>query len=254
MRLARAVALLPLVVALAGCGGSENAAPETQTTTEPTVGQKSEVRVYWLRDGKVWPVRRDVDTTGGVVNGTVAQLLLGPRNREQNELAAKTAIPGDVTRAEINVDSGVAQVKLSGSALPRAALGQLVYTLTQFSTVDSVQVGGRSYTRSSFEDVTPLILVESPLPFEDVASPVRARGTANTFEATFNYELTDSVGKLLAHHFVTATSGTGMRGTFEFKAPFRIASSGPGTLTVFELSAANGKRIHLVEIPLQLTK
>jgi hypothetical protein len=228
--------------------GSSNGGVETETVT--TVGGKSVVRVYWLRDGKVWPVRRDVDTTGGVVNGTVAQLLLGPNKQERKELAAKTAIPGDVTRAEINIAGAAARVKLSGM-VPRAALAQLVYTLTQFPMADSVEVGGKSYTRASFEDMTPAILVESPLAYETIASPLQARGTANTFEATFNYELADSAGKILAHHFVTATSGSGTRGTFEFEAPF-TSHQGPGKLSVFEISAADGKRIHVVEIPLQL--
>jgi immunoglobulin-like protein involved in spore germination/sporulation and spore germination protein len=230
-------------------GGSGSGGVETGPAT--TIGGKSQVRVYWLRDGKVWPVQREVDTTGGVVNGTVAQLLLGPTKKEQNELAARTAIPGDVTRAEISIAGGVARVQLSGS-VPRPALAQLAYTLTQFPTVDSVELSGKSYTSTSFEDVTPAILVESPLAYEEVASPLRARGTANTFEATFDYELTDTAGKVLAKHFVTATSGNGMRGTFQFEAPFTVAGSRPGTLTVFEISAANGKRIHSVAIPLQL--
>ena len=44
MRLARFVLLLPLVLVAGGCGGST--ATETETTL-PTVGQKTEVRVYW---------------------------------------------------------------------------------------------------------------------------------------------------------------------------------------------------------------
>ena len=64
------------------------------------------------------------------------------------------------------------------------ALAQIVYTLTQFPTVESVEIDGESYTRADFEEQTPSVLVESPLPFEEVTSPLRATGTANTFEAT----------------------------------------------------------------------
>jgi germination protein M len=247
----RRVVPLALVLVAAGCGGGEKATEPTETL--PTVGQKTEVRVYWLRDGKVWPVRREVDTTGGVINGTVAQLLVGPSQRERTDLDAKSAIPGSVTRAEIDTSAGVATVKISGS-VPRPALAQLVYTLTQFPNVDSVEIGGRSYSRAGFEDLTPLILVESPLPFDEVTSPLEARGTANTFEATFDYELTDPDGKVIAHNFVTATSGNGMRGTFTFTVPFTAPRPGPGELVVYEVSAENGKRVHLVEIPLQLRK
>src|SRR5439155_11042056 len=102
------------------------------------------------------------------------------------------------------------------------------------------------------EDLTPLILVESPLPNETVTSPLHASGTANTFEATFEYDLVDADGKVIAHHFVTATSGSGTRGTFDFTAPFQVEQPGPGKLVVYERSAANGARVHSSEIPVQL--
>ena len=62
-------------------------------------------------------------------------------------------------------------------------------------------------------------------------TPLRVTGTANTFEATFEYELRDSAGKVVDSNFVTATSGTGTRGTFDFttKAVDDVAS-----LVVFE--------------------
>jgi len=250
MKAPRLLVVLGLVLTLAGCGGKKAAEPEASTTTT-TTARTTEVRVYWLRDGKVWPVGRDIDTASGLVNGAVAQLLVGPTDQEKSALGAKTAIPGSVTKAVIATSAGVATVKLSG-ALSKPGLAQLVYTLTQFPTVDSVSVAGRSYTRADFEELTPAILVESPLAFEVVSSPLRARGTANTFEATFDYDVIDAKGKVVAHDFVTATSGNGMRGTFELSAPLANASAGPGKLVVYEISAANGKRIHVAEIPLQL--
>ena len=96
--------------------------------------------------------------------------------------------------------------------------------------------------------------MESPLAFEEVTSPLRVSGTANTVEATFNYELTDPDGKIVDENFVTATSGTGTRGTFDFTtAPFTVPFDGVGELIVFELSAKDGSRINLVEIPLKMT-
>lgn len=249
MKVPCTLSALVLTVALAGCGGNKAAEPETSTTT--TTPKTTEVRVYWLRDGKVWPARRDIDTANGLLNGAVAQLLVGPTDQEKSALGAKTAIPESLTKAVIATSAGVATVKLPGE-LSKAALAQLVYTLTQFPTVDSVSLAGRSYTRADFEELTPAILVESPLAFETVSGPLRARGTANTFEANFNYDVTDAKGKIVASHFVTATSGSGMRGTFDFTTALANASAGPGKLIVYEISAANGKRIHLVAIPLQL--
>ncbi|MGI8862449.1 MAG: Gmad2 immunoglobulin-like domain-containing protein [Gaiellaceae bacterium] len=86
-----------------------------------------------------------------------------------------------------------------------------------------------------------------------MTSPLRATGTANTFEANFQYELTDTDGRIIAEDFVTATSGTGTRGTFEFSVPFEV-DFGVGSLIVFESSAKDGSRINLVEIPLRMKR
>jgi hypothetical protein len=77
-------------------------------------------------------------------------------------------------------------------------------------------------------------------------------GTANTFEATFEYDLRDAGGRTLAHHFVTATSGTGTRGTFDFTIEFDIARPADGELLVYESSAEDGSRINVRRIPLRL--
>jgi hypothetical protein len=129
------------------------------------------------------------------------------------------------------------------------AFGEVVYTLTQFPTVRRVVLDGRELTRRGLEDVTPAILVESPLPYEAVSSPLRVTGTANTFEATFEYDLLDPAGKVISHHFETATSGSGTRGTFDFTIRF-TAPNGVGKLVVYERSAADGSRLHELAIPL----
>jgi germination protein M len=254
LRAARLALLGTILLTAAGCGGGNEGATTTTTTTTTVVGGKTDVRVYWLRDGKVWPVRRTVEATDLVATGAVAELLGGPTQREKRDLKATTAIPGSVDHAEINIKDGAARAKLSGD-LPRPAVCQLVYTLTQFPAVQTVRVQGKTYTRSTCEDVTPTILVESPLPFDEVGPRLRATGTANTFEATFQYEVTDTDGRVVAKHFVTATSGTGTRGTFDFTTRrFHVPFSGTGELIVYELSAENGQRIHLVEVPLQMKK
>jgi len=86
-----------------------------------------------------------------------------------------------------------------------------------------------------------------------VSNPLRARGTANTFEANFQYELVGPAGKVVDENFVTATSGTGTRGTFDFTTKRYTGQVGEGTLLVFELSAKDGSRINEVRIPVQLS-
>ena len=211
----RLLPLLFVVAFLAGCGGSDDAA------TTP-------VKVYFLRDGKVWPVARDVDENDKVA-ATTGALLAGPTDEERDLGFASEA--SDVPASELS----------------RAGLAQLVYTASQFSSDGSAEIAGQQYTRAQFEEQTPLILVESPLPFADVTTPLQVTGTANTFEATFEYELKDSSGNVVDTHFVTATSGTGTRGTFDFTTK---AVDDPATLVVFETSAEDGSRIHEVGIPL----
>jgi hypothetical protein len=230
---------------LSGCAGDDEAAEQTTETGVVTLPAFSNGRVYWLRDGKVWPAARELQASGDATTEVMSELLAGPSPQEQEELDSTTAVPAGVT-PEVTVEDGVAAVELDED-LSAEARAQIVYTLTQFPTVESVEINGQSYTRADFEDETPLVLVESPLPFEQVSSPLRVTGTANTFEATFQYELLDGERKVVDKHFVTATSGTGTRGTFDFTTG---DFSDVATLVVFENSAEDGSRIHEVEIPL----
>ncbi len=246
--------MLCLAACGGGSGGSETVTvTETTPTTTPTTTGPAETtsfRVYFLRNGKVQPVERQVPKTKAVAGASLQALNKGLTDTEI-QLGMSSAI---------NVGSlGVTRIEhgnavFDGPSQPTGARAQIVYTLTQFPTVKTVEIAGTRYTRADFEDETPAILVESPLPFQTVKSPVRATGTANTFEATFQYELTDPDGKILARNFVTATSGSGTRGTFDLTQPFSIDRSGVGELIVYELSAKDGSRINLVEVPIQLER
>jgi germination protein M len=240
------VALVALL--LTGCGGHQvtvTVTTPTATVAKPT--QTITLRAYFLRDGQVAPVGVVVGKTLAVAAAATSALAAGT-----NEPGLTNAVPatksfqvssaGDTVTADLPVE------------LSHDALAQVVYTLTQFPSIHTAVVNGTSYTRADFEDVTPAILVESPLPNDTVRSPLHATGTANTFEATFDYDLVGPDGTVLAHHFVTATSGSGTRGTFDFTAPFTAAQSGPGKLVVYEVSAADGSRIHQVEVPVRIDR
>jgi len=249
----RAALLLAVVLIAAGCmGDDEPAATETATVTLPV--ESTTVKAYFLRDGKVWPVARG---NGDIIDllpaAALRQLFAGPTDDEREALGAATEVPGG--EPSVTIEDGVATLVNPQGPFPRAALAQIVYTLTQFDHVQSVEIGGERYTRADFEEQTPSVLVESPLSFEEVESPLRVAGTANTFEATFEYELTDTDGLIVDENFVTATSGTGTRGTFAFTTDeYEIPFDGIGSLIVFERSAEDGSKIHLVEVPLRMSK
>ena len=248
------VLLVAVALLLVGCSGGDDETAPTDTSTTTVPAETTALRVYFLRDDLVWPVARQVEETEAVATAALQELFAGPSSAEQQDLVLSTAVPEGVELHSLDIENGVAAVHLSDE-LTGAALAQVVYTLTQFPTVESVEIQEETYTRADFEEQTPAILVESPLSFQKVASPLHVTGTANTFEATFNYELTDTDGRIVDKNFVTATSGTGTRGTFDFTTdPFTVPFDGVGELIVFELSAKDGSRINLVEIPLRMEK
>jgi hypothetical protein len=254
MRFPAALSLLAVLFVVTGCLHDEDTTTvtvrETVTETGATGTVPSEapaiVSLYFLQDGKVWPEQRGI-AAENIAEVSMHQLFEGP----MTDLT--TAIPPDLRLQRIAIDGGVASIELTPRVPNRRALAQIVYTLTQFPTVRRVSVNGASpVARRAFEAQTPSVLVESPVGGEEVESGFEATGTANTFEATFNYELRSSSNRVIADNFVTATSGSGTRGTFRFTVPYEVDSPQQGRLVVFEISAADGSRTNEVSIPLQL--
>jgi hypothetical protein len=236
----RAFAGLAAAVLLAGCGGDDLSrgttdSPPATTTQVGTPNEQRTIVLYLIDPGdhKLYAAGREIDATPAV--GAEALRLLAEDPDSE--------VPPNLS---LTIENGDA--KVTGSPLSPAAEAQVVYTLTQFPTVRSVN----GKTRQDVESVVPSILVEHPAAEERVTSPLLVTGNANTFEATFEYDLKDAGGAVLHHDFVTATSGSGERGTFEFSVPFRVDHVQDGTLIVYEVSAADGSRIHVREIPLTL--
>lgn len=235
------------------------------------------VRVFFLRDGRVAAAeRRALPQDISIFDGVLIELFRGPR---PNEVGAglRTALNDQITLASpvaLDEETGLATVDLNAAFADAAPdqlarrMAQVVYTLTQFREIadvafsvdgtplaaldgDGAEVAG-AVRRTSYEAVTPAIFVETPEIFTAVRSPIRVRGTANTFEATFEYKLFDGQNQLLAENFVTATSGSGTRGRFNFEIEYELQEGGLGTLVLFESSAKDGTPINVVGIPLLL--
>jgi len=244
------------------------------TSTDTT--QPQFVRVYFVRGEYLGVALRQIEPTQAVATASVRELLLGPSAAEQG-WGLSTQIPMGTELLRVTIASGTARVDLSGefddgggTMSMGLRLGQVVYTLTQFATVQRVEFymnGDRvdtfsgegiiltsPQTRADYEDVTPAILVEQPTPGATVASPVRLWGTANTFEATFMVKIEDAQGSVLTEVPATATSGTGTRGTFDVSVPFALMNPGAGAVTVYESSAENGSPINVVTIPVTLAR
>jgi germination protein M len=240
--------------------------------------QMVEVFVYFVRDGEVGSASRTLAVGPGlpVAAATMSRLLAGPTQPEVLGGGMSTEIPAGTRLLDLSIQGGVATVDLSeefrsGGATPASLnlrLAQVVYTLTQFAAVDTVEfrIEGQALTElggvplqppvgrpggfgEPFEDVTPAIFVESPAIYDEVTSPVRVTGTANVFEATFILQIRDDNNNRLADVFVTAASGTGTRGTFDVTVPFAQPQTVSGTLVVFWESAQDGSPQDTVQIP-----
>jgi hypothetical protein len=228
--------LLVAVMALAaGCGGGSKG-PASTTATGPagsTAQGVIPVIVYRTR-GNLLEARR----------------VLVPRT----QAVARAALDalGVAGLRSVTIANGTATVDVS-PAPTGLALAQIVFTLTEFPAVKQVAIGDRTLTRTDLDRYAPPIVVVEPQPGDTVTSPVRVHGNADAFEATFQIEVVDAHGKVLAQRTVTATAGSGERGSYDVTIPFEGAKPGPGKLVAYENSAENGQRIHVVEVPIVLS-
>ena len=108
------------------------------------------------------------------------------------------------------------------------------------------QIGGIG---GAFRRTGEALRGEEQTRFADVADNV-----AGQMDRVADY-LRESDGRIVDQGVVTATSGTGERGTFDFTTKeYEIPFDGVGALFVYELSAKDGSRINLVEIPVRMRR
>ena len=252
------VAAALLVAACAACTGGGS---RSSTTSESA---RQSATIYLVRDAKVAPVRRMV-TAGAAdpVSATLDALTDVHLSETERSAGYESDVPSPPTTVgggtgSVETVDRVARVALWPGPLPRLAQAQIVHTLTRLPGIERVAFVadgkvGPALAARDFEDETPQILVQSPLPGDSVRSPIRLRGTANVFEATVSIDVRDASGKLLKQVFTTATSGTGTRGTFdtEVALPRR---EGAVTVVAYEASAEDGRPLHVVEVPLELVR
>jgi hypothetical protein len=272
-------ALATALLTVAACGGDDDDSAGTTTeapaTSSPTTTEPSEqapVRVYFAWNEKVGTAGRTVDATE-IEQASVEALLEGP-DAIETDIGMTTQIPEGTELLGVTVTDGEATVDLSnefqsggGSLSMQLRTAQVVFTLTQFDTVDLVTIrldgtavdgiGGEGIpaddlTRKDFENVTPFILVESPVPGANVTSPLSVSGISNTFEANVRYSITDPEGLILQDGFTTATAGNGTWGDFSFDVEFTTDRTGLGAVIVFQEDASTGQPRDVYEVPVRM--
>jgi germination protein M len=260
---------------------ASSAGPTPSATADPSGGETTVVRAYFYLGGEVGsaglvPVLREVPRTPAVGTAAMGALLAGPTAAESAERVITSAVPDGSRLLGLAIDKGVATVDLSsefesggGSLSITVRLAQVVYTLTQFPSVQSVlfEMDGRPVSvfsseglildgpveRAAFDDVLPSIYVDRPAYGAAIGNPARIVGSANVFEATFLVTLLDGDGATIAETQAMATCGTGCRGTFDLTVPYDVAAAGWGTLRVWDGSARDGSPENVREYPVWLT-
>ena len=184
------------------------------------------------------PVLREIPKTPAVATAAIHALLDGPNDKELGARPAMyTDIPDGTRLLDLSIKDGVATIDLSaefeaggGKASILGRLAQVVYTLTQFPTVDGVlfKLDGKPVTvfggagvvldhpvgREDYTDQLPAIFVDRPAWGAALGHPGRVSGLANVFEATFRVRLMDAKGSVLVDRQVMASCGSGCWGTF----------------------------------------
>lgn len=240
----------------------------TTTTTAPPAETDAEAAVaitpYFMRDGRIGAGHQRVVQGPAVARASIEALLEGPD--EIDELAGlNTAVVKGVTLMSLEIADGVATVGFNRAfetADTRPQVAQVVFTLTQFATVDKVQflidgepngaTGVMAMGRDDLERIAPAVLVESPTPGSSLPASFEMIGTANTFEANVPWAVEDTEGNTIAQGFATAESGSGTRGAFRIAVSLDNYS-GPATVLTWMENMDTGAREQLVRIPVEIT-
>ena len=256
--------------------------PAPIDTPRPTAAGTTTVRAYFflgsfVDNAGLVPVLREIPRTEAVGAAAMRALLDGPNDAELGARPAMyTVVPEGTRFLGLQIEDGIATVNLSrefeqggGSASVLGRLAQVVYTLTQFPTVDGVrfELDGEPVTvfsgegvvldapvnRTDYRDQLPAVFVDRPAWGGVLANPARIVGLANVFEATFQLRLLDGDGGSIADGIVNASCGTGCWGTFDESIAYDVGRAGWGTLQVYVLSAKDGAVENLTEYPVWLT-
>ena len=250
-------------------------------TPTPAPSGSSIVRAYFILDGPpgskgLVPYLFTVPKTEAIATAAMNALLAGSAVQRDGFQPISSAIPPGTKLLGLTIANGVATVDLSGefaagggSSSSQFRLAQVVYTLTQFPSVDTVlfKVDGSVVTvfgsegivldgpvgRSRFYDQLPTIFVDRPASGAALGNPGRVAGSAQgLFEATFRITLLDGAGKTVADQQAMAACFC-ESGTFDVTVAYTVPKAQWGTLRVWDGSAKDGTPENVREYPVWLT-
>jgi len=278
------MALAPIMVAtlavgLSACGNSSSASRSTPTTgpvatvtsapkTTTTLPAQVVTSLYFVRGSMLGVAVRHVNSSADPKYLAVQALLAGPVPSE-SAAGLGTAIPAGTTVRGLQIRGGIATINLSPEFVTpgpapslSARLAQIVYTLTAYSNVGKVVIevskvplpafAGVALTapvgRSQVTAALPAVLLETPAVGSSLQGTLPISGLTS-FTGTYDVQLVDSTGRLLA----AVTNSAVVGATFEQSLPFSTSKSGTGTLRVFAKPSATGQPTQTVTFTLPIS-
>lgn len=244
------------------------ASPTASTTDQPSphtspssdTPPEQLVQVWYVDQGELSLHHVPVEKSPTPAKDALTALLEGP----PDSLGVISVIPPiSVELRSVTIEDGIAAVTLNGALGVSSekehdlAYGQIVYTVSQFPTVEQVSVswipkrGGDERgleDRKDYEHLLPPIVVESPIVGVEVGRTFELSGIANVFEANVSWRLIGKAERYEQLGFTTATCGSGCWGTFSTEITYE-GSEDQATLQVFQSSADDGSPMNMVEIP-----
>ena len=228
--------IVALCVTVAGCGSSKDAPSTASTTTASSTSTPATttapfptaVTVFRVRDGRLYADAERVQGTRAVAAASLEALGLA---------------------SPVSIADGTAQVDRTDATPEQVA--EIVYTLTQYPSVQRVDVAGRTgLTRADIAGFVPPILVERPAAGAATGETIHVSGSASVFEATVVIELRRD-GKLVQKKVVTAAEGAPGRGPFT--GTLVAPEAGHYVVAAYSQSAADGSRQHEQDVPVTVT-
>ena len=271
-----------------GSSSSPSGSPADELEASPSASQPSPssamgtqlLRTYFVLGGPsgstgLVATLRKVPTSNTPATVAIDALLAGPSAAERGHQIT-SAMPDGSKLLGLTIKNGLATINLSsefesGGGTPSVLerIGQVVYTLTQFSTIHSVvfQIEGRTASVFGTEGVAldgpvgradylaqlPAIFVDRPAYGAAIGNPARVAGSADVFEATFRVTILDGGGRTLVDQQVMASCGSGCRGKFDVTLTYDVPKAQWGTLRAWDGSAKDGTPENVREYPVWLT-
>jgi hypothetical protein len=200
----------------------------TSSTINPTGGLQPTAQVWFVRDGKLFRVTRQMTPGGDVKVAALRALLAGPTAAERAD-GVTSAVPAHTQLLGLGHRAGVATVDMSAelgqgtnATAARLLLAQLVYTVTQSDPIHAMRlklddtrvsalpgsgvVVPATMTRTRYRSLAPLVQIVAPAALSTAFSPVDVSGYGRT-GTTMHVSVVDESGNVLGQRVVRVAGG-----------------------------------------------